>query len=128
MVEIRLRISECCGPVLADPTQLHQVIMNIGTNAWQALPPQGGWIELALDEQELDERCTRQLPQHAPGRYARLSISDNGSGMNSATLERIFEPFFTTKPAGQGTGLGLPVVHGIVKSHDGAIAVLSSPC
>jgi CheY-like chemotaxis protein len=125
-VDITSRL--CPQPVdaMANPTQLQQVLMNLGTNAWQALPQGRGHIELGLDEVELADERPRpaQLP---PGRYARLWVSDNGCGMSEATRAHIFEPFFTTKPVGQGTGLGLAVAHGIVEAHHGAIAVTTTP-
>ncbi|KAF0179635.1 MAG: multi-sensor hybrid histidine kinase [Limisphaerales bacterium] len=113
--------------VLADPSEIHQVAMNLCTNAWHALPDGAGVIRVALAETEVDEALARVHPDLRPGRYVRLSITDNGCGMDAATLARIFDPFFTTKPAGQGTGLGLAVVHGILKNHDGGIVVESQP-
>jgi PAS domain S-box-containing protein len=111
--------------VLADRTQIHQVLMNLGANAWQAMEGRAGRIEIALKGVMLDDDAPHiDLPR---GRYARLSVSDTGKGMDTATAERIFDPFFTTKPLGEGTGLGLAVVDGIVKSHGGAIAVYSEP-
>jgi PAS domain S-box-containing protein len=112
MMRIEEDIDENCPPVMADETQIHQVIMNLCTNAWHALPEHGGWIRVSL----------------APvGPNVLLSVRDNGCGMDSATLQRIYEPFFTTKDTGKGTGLGLAVTHGIVKSHGGVISVESAP-
>ncbi len=127
MVEIKYNIASDCSPVLADPTQIHQIIMNLCTNAWHALPESGGVIEVNLEMCEIDANMAVTDPDLRIGRYVRLSIRDNGGGMDQATLERIFEPFFTTKPSGKGTGLGLSVVHGIVKIHQGAIIVSSEP-
>jgi PAS domain S-box-containing protein len=113
--------------VRADATQLHQVIMNLCTNAWHALPEGRGRIEIGL-ERLIGE--TSQLPPLAalpPGAWAHVWVSDDGSGMDAATLERVFDPFFTTKPVGQGTGLGLSVVHGILRGHGGIIRVASAP-
>lgn len=112
--------------VLADPTQMQQVLMNLCTNAWHALGEQPGHVDIALDALVLDD-STAMAWALAAGRYAQLRVSDNGSGMDEATLSRVFEPFFTTKPKGQGTGLGLSVVHGIVTAHGGAIRVHSTP-
>ncbi len=98
--------------VKADASQISQVIMNLGTNAWQALGSRPGHIRVLLDRQ---------------GNQARLQVCDDGCGMDPATVQRIFEPFFTTKPKGEGTGLGLPVVHGIVRAHGGRIDVYSAP-
>ena len=111
--------------VLADRTQIHQVLMNLCGNAWHAMQGESGRIEVALAE--VIANGDRPHPNLRPGRYARLTVSDTGKGMDPATVERIFDPFFTTKPPGEGTGLGLAVVDGIVKSHDGEIAVHSEP-
>ncbi len=114
-------------PVLADATQMQQVLMNLCTNAWQAMDGQPGDITVALREVSLDASKALQLGGVASGAYACLSVADNGPGMDEATQGRIFEPFFTTKAPGTGTGLGLAVVHGIVKGHRGAIQIQSRP-
>ena len=114
-------------PVLADATQIHQVIMNLCTNAWHALKEQPGHIAVDLAPATLTHTLLSFQTSLPPGFYARLSIRDSGCGMEPETVERIFDPFFTTKPVGQGTGLGLSVVHGIVRGHEGAIVVDSSP-
>ncbi|KAF0170548.1 MAG: Multi-sensor hybrid histidine kinase [Limisphaerales bacterium] len=124
-VEFRSNIT-AAPTVLANASEIHQVTMNLCTNAWHALPG-GGVIQVELAEAEVGEALARQQPDLRPGRYVRLTVADNGCGMDEATLARIFEPFFTTKPVGEGTGLGLAVVHGIVKSHDGGIVVSSEP-
>jgi signal transduction histidine kinase/CheY-like chemotaxis protein len=113
--------------VMADPTQIHQVILNLCTNAWHALEDRPGRIEIFLEKVCLDETEAAALSGIQPGAYARLSVSDTGKGMDSATLERIYEPFFSTKAPGEGTGLGLSVVHGIIKGHDAAITASSVP-
>ena len=127
---------QCAGnvpDVLADAHHLEQVIMNLVTNALQALGEDKGLISIGLDGVVLDAALAATHPVlgalHArhPGRVARLRVSDDGPGMDSATISRIFEPFFTTKPVGSGTGLGLSVVHGIVQEHEGAIVVDSEP-
>jgi len=113
--------------VHADATQIQQVLMNLCTNAWHALKDGAGHICVGLETVRLADDGT---PAHAglpAGRYAHLWVSDTGVGMDAATRERIFEPFFTTKPVGQGTGLGLSVVHGILAAHHGAIHVESEP-
>lgn len=107
----------------ADPTQVHQIVMNLCSNAIQAMPTRVGSIEVSVAVENLTA-SRMQLPD---GKYVRFTVSDTGSGMNEATLQRIFDPFFTTKPVGQGTGLGLSVVHGIMKSHGGAICARSEP-
>lgn len=113
-IRITLREEDSPCEVLADATQLHQVVMNLGTNAWQAMGQRTGHIEITLSRE----------PQ---GGSMRLSVQDDGVGMDSATQARIFEPFFTTKPDGEGTGLGLAVVQGIVHAHQGQIQVASAP-
>jgi PAS domain S-box-containing protein len=112
---------------LADATQVQQVLMNLCTNAWHALKEDPGRIGVGLDRVTLDLSATQRLGGLAPGPYAHLWVSDTGVGMDAVTRERIFEPFFTTKPVGQGTGLGLSVVHGILSAHNGAIAVDTEP-
>ncbi|MFO1338741.1 MAG: CHASE domain-containing protein [Burkholderiaceae bacterium] len=126
MVELELRQGGAPLGVRADATQLHQVLMNLCTNAWHALQGLAGRIEIALDRGTLDAATAQRLGL-APGSYARLSVADTGCGMDEATRQRLFEPFFTTKPVGQGTGLGLAVVHGIVSAHGGVIDVHSRP-
>ena len=126
---VRLELAVQAGPqpmVLGDATQLQQIVINLCTNAWQALSGSTGRIVVGIAVAQVDAEpgplgCAA-LP---PGSYVRLSVSDTGSGMDAATQARIFEPFFSTKAPGHGTGLGLSVVHGIVASHHGHIAVRS---
>ena len=113
--------------VLANATSIHQVIMNLGTNAWHAMRDKPGTLTVDMSELEADVDFAGAHPGLHPGRYVRLAVSDTGHGMTAATIERIFDPFFTTKPVGEGTGLGLAVVLGIMQSHDGAITVYSEP-
>ena len=110
-------------PVLADPTQIHQVVMNLCVNAQHAMEGRQGRLEVGLDELPVDETLCERNVDLRPGLYVRLSVRDTGSGIPPENLPRIFEPFFTTRDVGKGTGLGLAVVHGIVKNHDGAILV-----
>ncbi len=124
-IEIRQEIDPECGDVLADPTQIHQVIMNLCTNAYHAMREKGGILEVALVQVELGPEDIRSKSALTPGRYARLSVSDTGSGIAPQVVERIFEPYFTTKAKGEGTGLGLSIVHGIVKAAGGEITVYS---
>ncbi len=126
-VELATTLEADVPAVLADATQIEQVLLNLCTNAWQALEGQAGRIDIHLDAVTPDGETLDADANLWPGRFARLTVTDTGTGMDAATLERIFEPFFTTKPVGQGTGLGLSVVHGIVKAHGGAITVTSQP-
>jgi PAS domain S-box-containing protein len=112
--------------ILAEPTQIHQVILNLCTNAAYAMREKGGKLLIGLAPEKIDPESTLQWEGVQPGNYVKLTISDTGEGMSLQTLERIFEPFFTTKPVGQGTGLGLSVVNGIVKSHHGGIKISSA--
>jgi PAS domain S-box-containing protein len=113
--------------ILGNPTQIHQVIFNLCTNAWHAMKNGAGLIRITQRTVRLEESAPPPHPALHPGPYVRLSIEDNGNGMDAATLARIFEPFFTTKGPGKGTGLGLAVVHGILQAHDGAVVVQSQP-
>ncbi|UCF91372.1 MAG: PAS domain S-box protein [Desulfobacterales bacterium] len=126
-IEIRPNIDGNTAIVEADPTQIHQVLMNLATNAHHAMEAQGGVLTVGLTNFNLTENLRSDYPDARPGSYIKLAVSDTGHGMDPATLERIFDPFFTTKDRGQGTGMGLSVVHGIVKSHAGAIRVDSEP-
>ncbi|WP_374569043.1 CHASE domain-containing protein [Ideonella sp.] len=126
IVELDLALPDAPMTVQADATQLHQVLMNLCTNAWHAMHGSAGRIEIRLERQLLDDDGALRLGL-SPGPHAHLAVSDTGCGMDGATRQRLFEPFFTTKPLGQGTGLGLAVVHGIVSAHQGAIGVTSAP-
>jgi PAS domain S-box-containing protein len=113
--------------VVADPTQVQQVLLNVGTNAAHAMEGRSGSIDIRVEGITLNEASARCDLNLRPGRYVRVAVSDAGHGMDAATLRRIFEPFFTTKPPGKGTGLGLSVAHGIMQAHEGAIAAYSEP-
>lgn len=126
-VQLVCNVSKDTPDVLADATQLEQVIVNLGTNAWHALDGKPGRLHIELQPALIDESQARLLTGLKPGRWARLSVIDTGRGMEPEVLERIFEPFFTTKHAGKGTGLGLSVVHGIVQTHGGVVRVSSTP-
>ena len=126
-IEIQQRIFDQSGFVFADPTQIHQVMMNLCTNAAHAMRDKGGTLEVVLRQCTLDEENHKYANVLDPGIYVRLSIMDTGKGMNSATLSRIFEPFFTTKQLGEGTGLGMSMVHGIITSMKGKIFIESEP-
>ncbi|MBW1863350.1 MAG: response regulator [Deltaproteobacteria bacterium] len=124
-IEIRQDIATNGSAILADPTQIHQILMNLCTNAHHAMREKGGILEVNVSNMEVGGNELATYPNLKPGPYIKLSISDTGDGMDQSTLERIFDPYFTTKEKGVGTGMGLAVVHGIVKSHDGAITVSS---
>jgi PAS domain S-box-containing protein len=130
MVEIRANVSAQVPPVAADGTQIHQIVLNLATNAAHAIAPRGGLIEIELTSVDVEANAVACALDGAPnlpaGQYARLTVRDNGAGMSPEILERIFDPFFTTKPPGQGTGLGLSIVHGIMRSCGGAVTVQSS--
>lgn len=134
-VSLRVECAPDAPAVLADATRIEQVLLNLCGNAWQAMHGQKrpGLIEVLLEAYVHAPGESRSAPpanlygEIRPGRYARLTVRDNGPGMDEKTLERIFEPFFTTKPAGKGTGLGLAVVHGVVQEHEGSIQVESVP-
>jgi PAS domain S-box-containing protein len=125
-VSIVERIDPECRPILANPTQFHQLVMNLFNNAVSAMDERG-MIEVGLREVELGGEDLRPDENARPGFYVMLSVSDTGTGMDRKTIERIFDPFFTTKPFGKGTGMGLAVVHGIVESYSGIIRVESQP-
>ena len=126
-VNISCQVDPDCPPVLANSTQIYQVIMNLCMNAWQAMPGNSGNILVDLAMCDIDPKMSLGHPGLSTGPAVRLSIHDNGSGMDKATLEQVFEPFFTTKPVGKGSGLGLTVVRDIVKTHQGVITVESEP-
>ena len=126
---IEFRESICNEPLIvnADATQLHQVFVNLVTNAGQSMADENGILEVTVDATALDADIKRKYPELGPGRYARISVSDTGSGIPKEHIDKIFEPYFTTKEKGAGTGLGLSIVHGIVKNHGGHITVNSEP-
>jgi nitrogen-specific signal transduction histidine kinase/CheY-like chemotaxis protein len=113
--------------VMADPTQIHQVLMNLCTNAGHAMGDKGGVLELKLIDVKLEADLTAKYPELIPGPYLELTVRDTGQGIPAHIIERIFDPFFTTKGKGEGTGMGLSVVHGIVGSYGGTITVSSEP-
>jgi PAS domain S-box-containing protein len=126
-IELHCRMGEKLGMVLADPTQVHQIVMNLCTNAGHAMRQTGGALEISLADTDLESGAIAGFPDLPPGPYLKLTVRDTGHGMDRATMERIFDPFFTTKQKSEGTGLGLSVIHGIVRNHGGAIAVASEP-
>jgi PAS domain S-box-containing protein len=128
---IKIRREIEIGPsddvVMADPTQIHQILMNLGTNAAYAMRDKGGILHVAVKDVEADSSMVSRNPELRPGKYVKLTVSDTGNGMDAAIMERMFDPYFTTKKPGEGTGMGLAVVQGIVKNHGGAITVYSEP-
>ena len=126
-IEIIHKIQDDCGPVMGDATQIHQVIMNLCTNAYQAMQDTGGKLEVILTEVDIGYEETVDKIGMQPGKHLQLLVKDEGCGMDAAVMDRIFEPYYTTKEQGKGTGLGLSVIHGIVKNHRGDINVKSTP-
>lgn len=126
-IEIRKAIDAAPAFVMADPTQVHQIVMNLCTNALHAMQDAGGTLDVRLVQVFLGPEEARARHHIQTGSYLKLTVADTGFGMDAWTRERIFEPYFTTKEKGKGTGLGLAVVHGIVESHHGTIEVASEP-
>ncbi len=125
-IDLRLNVHPQAPRILADPTSIHQVLMNLGTNAAHAMPS-GGVLDIVVEPRYLRDSVVRLHPGLHEGPYGVLIVRDTGVGMDRAVLQRAFEPFFTTKPKGSGTGLGLSMVHSIVKAHEGAIDLDSEP-
>ncbi len=126
-IKIRQKDTLAKGVILADPTQIHQVIMNICINAFQSMEESGGVLEIGLEKIHLDHDNAIPDTTLTKGNYLKLTIRDTGMGMDKKTRERIFEPFFTKRKIGEGTGLGLSVVHGIVTGCNGSLTVESAP-
>jgi nitrogen-specific signal transduction histidine kinase/ActR/RegA family two-component response regulator len=124
-IELQHAVSQDAGAIQADPTQMQQVLINLSTNAAHAMEKNGGVLKIEFDSVTLTEEDVQIDPEAEPGAYVRLSVSDTGHGIDPGLLPRIFDPYFTTKGPDKGTGLGLAVVHGIVKSHGGLIKVYS---
>ena len=124
-IEIHQSLDTACGSVMVDPTHIHQILLNLASNAADAMREKGGLLDVRLDRVNADDRLMARWPQLAPGPYARLTVRDTGCGIDDRILGRIFDPFFTTKDRDTGTGMGLAAVHGIVSSYRGAIDVSS---
>ncbi|MGB0908821.1 MAG: response regulator [Nitrospirales bacterium] len=125
-IEIRQNITSK-ATTLADPSQIHQVIVNLCTNAEYAMREQGGLLDITLDDVEIKDSFSTDRPNLKAGPYIRLTAKDSGVGMSPEIVERMFDPFFTTKAVGEGSGMGLAVVHGIVTTHGGCLFVESAP-
>lgn len=126
-IDIDLSISDNTGTVLGNATQINQVLINLCSNAKDALSPYGGTIKINLSQSTVGDEGVKKYPSLMPGKYTLLTVSDNGCGIEKEILDKIFNPYFTTKEIGKGTGIGLAVTHGIVENHNGAIYVESSP-
>lgn len=124
-IEIQENLALESGVIMADPTQIHQVLLNLCANAKHAMEKEGGTLTICLLQEEISEESIFIEQGIEPGPYLKLTISDTGCGIPPEIIKRVFEPYFTTKEHGEGTGLGLAVVHGIVKSHNGVITVES---
>ena len=125
-IDIKQEIHPECDVIKADPTQIHQVVMNLCTNAYHAIPESGGQIHVSLKPVNIDA-SEEMFPGMEKGQYNCLTVSDTGMGMDKALQEKIFDPYFTTKKQDKGTGMGLSVVHGIVNGMGGAVKVYSEP-
>ena len=125
-IALEVQLTSAASVVLANPTQMQQIVLNLGANAEYAMRATGGSLAVHLEAVEVDAGVAAPPPALRPGPYVRLTVRDSGSGIPPAVLARMFEPFFTTKEVGQGTGLGLSIVHGIVESHGGTILVEST--
>ena len=124
-IEIDCDIDELCGPINGDPTQIHQIIMNLCTNAYHAMQESGGKLEVKLKEININYEQSLERVGMKIGKHIELTVKDSGHGMDQQVMDRIFEPYYTTKEQGKGTGLGLSVIHGIVKNYGGDIVVSS---
>jgi CheY-like chemotaxis protein len=126
-IDIQQYIEVNTGPILADPTQIHQIVMNLGTNAFHAMEESGGTLSISLEKKTLSEKDIVGKPGVQPGDFVQLSIGDTGTGIAPELLGKIFDPYFTTKEIGKGTGMGLSIIHGIVKSYGGCVSFHSHP-
>jgi PAS domain S-box-containing protein len=124
-IEIRQSLEAQGASVLADPTQIQQVLMNLTGNAVHAMRQKGGTLDIGLEIVDVDPQTAAGMVEMKPGRYLCLTVSDTGHGMDKETLEKVFDPFFTTKHPGEGSGMGLSIVHGIVQRHGGAVSISS---
>jgi len=126
-IDIRHSIDKHCGPIQADPSKIYQIVMNLSTNAYQAMKNMGGIMEISLAGIEVDEELAATCRELTPGPYAAITVHDTGHGMDEETIKKIFKSDFTTKPSGEGSGLGLSIVHDIITQYKGAITITSQP-
>ncbi|HON39393.1 MAG TPA: ATP-binding protein, partial [Deltaproteobacteria bacterium] len=127
-IDIHQKLTSGGACVLADPTRIKQVMVNLGTNAGYAMKEKGGELDVKLIREDLGEEEAQKVSVDlSAGPYVRIIVRDTGAGMDDRTRQRIFEPFFTTKEHGEGTGMGLAVVHGIIREYGGAVTVWSKP-
>lgn len=126
-IEIRPQIAAGVDTILADPTQIYQIVMNLCTNAAHAMRERGGVLEVRLTTEEIKPDMLPLYPDLRPGRHVKLTVRDTGTGIPPAIIGRIFDPFFTTKKREEGTGLGLSVVYGIVKDYGGRLPFRAKP-
>jgi PAS domain S-box-containing protein len=126
-ISVKTKLEKKCPLVLVDPSHVHQIILNLCTNAFYAMRNKGGTLLISIENENVDDGFVRKFPNIRKGKYVRADFKDTGVGMKQNVVERIFEPFFTTKPVGEGSGLGLSVVHGLVKNMKGEILVESKP-
>lgn len=124
-IEIKEKINPKCKEILADPTQMHQVVLNLCVNASHAMEEKGGILTIELSQVDIDAKSVKYYTNLKEQTYIRLIVSDTRVGMDEAIIERIFESFFTTKDVNKGTGMGLSTVHGIARGHSGDISVYS---
>ncbi len=124
-IEIKDDVDSSCGVVLADPTHVHQILMNLCTNADHAMEETGGVLKVSLQTVHFDSESRHVVPQLEPGEYIELMVSDTGTGIGPDVIDKIFDPFFTTKEIDKGTGMGLSIIHGIISEYGGAITVES---
>jgi len=120
-ISIKQQLETSTKSIFADPTQVHQIVMNLCTNAFHAMEQTGGTLEISLSDRELTQKDLQHQPQVHPGKFVVLSISDSGPGILPDIRKKIFDPYFTTKEVGKGTGMGLAIVHGIVTTSGGFI-------
>lgn len=125
-IDIQTHIAPDCRPIIADPGELLQAVMNLATNAFHSMQDKGGQLDILLCEKHVSEDSSKAIGLH-PGQYAMITVKDTGTGIEKEIQDRIFDPYFSTKPKEKGTGLGLSIVQGIVKGHDGEIKMVSEP-